>query len=64
MDTQDEKIETVSLDDDLDIAPDSATSEGLVQPTHATSKMKTWPISILFIIANEFCERYVFSLII
>lgn len=28
------------------------------QPAYSTASIKTWPVGILFIIANEFCERY------
>lgn len=28
------------------------------RPAYATASIKTWPVSILFIMANEFCERF------
>lgn len=28
------------------------------KPAYSTASIKTWPVGILFIIANEFCERY------
>ena len=34
------------------------------KPKLATSSIKTWPISILFIMANEFCERCDFGVVV
>ena len=50
--------ETITLDEELsNQTVDANLSSTKVLPAIATEKIKTWPISILFIVGNEFCER-------
>lgn len=53
------ELEVVTLDEEInDEILESKNTTSKVLPAFATEKIKTWPIGILFIVGNEFCERF------